>query len=147
MLLSYYYCNKLPQTQWLKATQIHYFTVLEVQNELKGAPCVGSYSVVNQAYPQLPMLACGKREAMVMAPPRTHHSAVSPCFFGCLTFLHRHFPSQSPSLDTLNPSLQSQQQPSPWGCSTIPKLRLAAAAPSRGPASLSGVCLAAVRTV
>ena len=37
MLLSYYYCNKLPQTQWLKATQIHYFTVLEVQNELKGA--------------------------------------------------------------------------------------------------------------
>ena len=33
----------------------------------------------------------------------------------------------------LNPSLHSQQQPSPWDCPTIPKLQHPAAAPSRGP--------------
>ena len=38
------------------------------------------------------VLACGKREVMVMAPSHTHDSAVSPCFHGCLAFLHRHFP-------------------------------------------------------
>ena len=32
-------------------------------------------------------------------------------------------------------------------CSTIPKLQLPATAPSRGPASLSGVCMAVARTV
>ena len=35
----------------------------------------------------------------------------------------------------------------PWDCPTIPKLQLPAAAASRGPASVSGVCMAAVRTV
>ena len=43
--------------------------------------------------------------------------------------------------------LSGQQQPSPWGCSAIPQLQLPAAAPSRGPASLSGGCMAAARTV
>ena len=90
---------------------------------------------------------CGKRQAMVMAPPPMHDSAVSPCFHGCPAFLHRCFPPQSPSSHPFDLSFHSQQQPSPWGCSTIPKLRLAAAAPSRGPVSLSGVCLAAARTV
>ena len=33
---------------------------------------------------QLLMLACGEREAMVMALPPRHDSAVSPCFHGCL---------------------------------------------------------------
>ena len=37
--------------------------------------------------------------------------------------------------------------PSPWDCSTIPKLQLPATAQSRGPSSLSGVCMAATRTV
>ena len=46
-----------------------------------------------------------------------------------------------------SPSLCSQQHPSPWDCPTIPKLQLPAAAPSRGPVSLSGVCMAAARTV
>ena len=92
------------------------------------------------------MLACGGREAMVTAPPATCDSAVSPCFHGCLTFLHRHFPPQSPS-HPIDPSLHTEQQPSPWDCSTIPKLQLPAAAPSRGPVSLSGVCMAAARTV
>ena len=41
----------------------------------------------------------------------------------------------------------SQQQPSLWGCPTIPKLQLPDAVPSREPASLSGVYMAAARTV
>ena len=40
-------------------------------------------------------------------------SAVSPCFHGCLAFLQRHFPTRSPPSHPLNPSLHSQQQPSP----------------------------------
>ena len=71
---------------------------------LQGAPWVGSCSVVQcvrhlmgqPCLVQLPMLACGEREAMVMAPPPMHDPAVSPCFHGCLAFLHRHFLSQSP---------------------------------------------------
>ena len=45
---------------------------------------------------QLPMLACGERGATVMAPPPMRDPVVSPCFHGCLAFLHRHFPPQSP---------------------------------------------------
>ena len=56
--------------------------------------------------------------------------------------LHRYILSHP-----LDPSLHSQKQPSPWDCSTIPKRQLPAAMPSRGSASLSGVCLAAPRTV
>ena len=93
------------------------------------------------------MLPCGEREAMVMAPPATRDSAVSSCFHGCLAFLHRHFPPQSPPSHPLNKSLHSQQQPSPWDCSTIPKLQLPATVPSRAPSSLSAVCMAAARTV
>ena len=40
----------------------------------------------------------------------------------------------------LNPSLCSQQQPSPWDCSSIPKLQLPATLPSR-------ICMAVARTV
>ena len=83
---------------------------------------------------------------MVMAPPPTSDSAISPCFHGCLAFLHRHFPPQSPA-HPLDPSLHSPEQPSPWDCSTIPKLQLPAATPSRGPATLSRVCMAVARTV
>ena len=73
--------------------------------------------------------------------------AVSPCFHGCLAFLHRHFPQWSPPSHPLAPSLHSPQQPSPWDCSTTPKLQLLAAVPSRGPVSLSRICMAAERTV
>ena len=80
---------------------------------LKGAPWVGSYSVVQcvrrlmgqLSVVQLPMLTCGEREAMVMAPLPTHDSAVSPCFHYCLAFLHRHFPPQSPPSPPLNTTL------------------------------------------
>ena len=80
---------------------------------------------------------------MVMAPSPT----VSPCFHGCLAFLHKHFPPQFPSSHLLDPSLRSQQQPSPWDCFTIPKLQLPDTVPARGPAFLSGVYMAAARTV
>ena len=95
----------------------------------------------------MPMLACGEREAMVVAPPTVCHSEVLPCFHGCLAFIHRHFLPQSPPSCLLSPSLHSQQQPLPWDCSTIPKLQLPAASPSRGPVSLSGIHVAAARTV
>ena len=36
------------------------------------------------------------REAMVMTLPPMRDSAVLPCFHGCLAFLHRHFPPESP---------------------------------------------------
>ena len=62
-------------------------------------------------------------------------------------FLHRHFPPQSPPSHPFNPSLCSQQQPSPWDCASIAKLQLLATAPSRGPSSLSRVCMAVARTV
>ena len=86
------------------------------------------------------MLAHGGREAMVMAPPPQRDSTVSPCFSGCPAFLHRNFPPQSPPSHPLNPSLPSQQQPSPWDCSTIPKFQLPDTVPSR-------VCMAAARTI
>ena len=82
---------------------------------------------------------CGEREAMVMAPPPTRDSAVSPCFHGCLAFLYRHFPPQSSLSHPLNLSL--------WDGSTISKLQLPVSAPYRGPAFLSEVCMAAARTV
>ena len=78
------------------------------------------------------MLACGGREAMVMAPPPTCDSAVSPCFHGCPIFLYRHLPPQSPPSCTLDSSLHSQQQPLPGDGSTIPKFQLPAAVPSQG---------------
>ena len=79
---------------------------------------------------------------MVMAPPAIQDSTVSPCLHGCLAFLHRHFPPQSPPSHPLDTSLCSQQQPSPEDCSTIPKLWLPATAPSKGSMSLSEVCMA-----
>ena len=124
-----------------------------VHQTLKGAPWVESYSVVQcvrylmgqPLYSAANADMCGQR-AYEVAPPTTCDSAVSPCFHGCLAFLHRHFPPRSPS-HPLNRSVCSQQQPSPWDCSTIPKLQLQAAAPSRGPAFLFRVCMAAARTV
>ena len=87
------------------------------------------------------------REAMVMAPLPTGDSAVSPCFYSCPAFLHRHFQPQLPPSHPLDLSLHSQQQPLTWDCSTILKFQLQAAAPSRKSTSLSGVCMAAARTV
>jgi len=125
-----------------------------VHQTLRGAPWVGSYSVVQCIRHLMGQpLYCSAadagmwRETMVMAPSSTCDSGVSPCFHGCLAFLHRHFPPQSLPSHPLDPSLCSRQQPLPWDCSIISKLQLPAAVPSRGPASLSGVCMLAARTV
>ena len=96
---------------------------------------------------KLPMLACGGREAMVMAPHPMHDSAVSPCFHGCPAFPHRHVPPQSPPSCLLVLSLYSQQESLPGDCSTVPKLQLPVTAPSRGSTSLSGACMVVARTV
>ena len=118
------------------------FSVVWCVMDIEGPPWLGSYSVdgcighlkehprwgpagVSWASPsivQLPMLTCGEREAMVMAPPPTRDSAVSPCFQVCPAFFRGHFPSQSPPSPPLHLSLCSQQHPSPWDCSTLPKL-------------------------
>ena len=120
---------------------------------LKGAPRVGSCAVfqcirrlMGQSLYCSAADACGERGYGDGTTP-LHDSAVSPCSHGCLAFLHRHFPPQSPPSHRLSSSLCSQQQPSPWDCSTIPKLQLPAAAPSRGPVLLSGICMAVARTV
>ena len=76
------------------------------------------------ASPFAPFGMWGERGATVMAPPPMRDPVVSPCFHGCLAFLHRHFPPQSPPSHPLCPSL-------PWRCSTIPKLQLPATAPSK----------------
>ena len=96
---------------------------------------------------QLPMVVCGEREAMVLAPPTKQDSAASLGFHGFLAFLHRHFQTWSPSSHPIDPSLHSQHQPWHWGCSPIPKLQLPATAPSRRLMFLPGICLAAARTV
>ena len=83
----------------------------------------------------------------MLAPSPLRGSAESPCFHGCPAFLHRHFPPQSPPSHPLDPSLHSPQQPLPGDCSTIPKLQLPAAVPSRGATSLSVVCMAAARSL
>ena len=59
------------------------------------------------------MLACGEREAMMMAPPTTRDSAVSPCFHDYLAFLHRHFPLQSPPSHPQASPLCSHSSPCP----------------------------------
>ena len=96
---------------------------------LKGVPWMGSScSSGHQAFdgPAFVFFSCRcwhvGRQAMVVAPPGTQDSAVSPCFSGCLAFLHQHFPPRSLPSHPLDPSLHSHQQPSPWDCSTIPKL-------------------------
>ena len=105
---------------------------------LIGAPGWGpTGSSVRQAFggPASLPLSCGcwhvKREAVVTASPP---SVAQPCFPGCRDFLHRHFP-RPPRSHSLDASLRSQQQPSPWDFSTMPRLQLPAAAPSRGPVS------------
>ena len=66
----------------------------------RGPPWLGFYSVVQclQVFDGLAslvfscqMLACGDREATVMAPLPVCDSAVSPCFHSCLAFFYRHF--------------------------------------------------------
>ena len=65
--------------------------------------CWASFSTV-----QLPMLACGEREALVMAPPSMRDSVVLPCFHCFLAFLNWHFPPRSPPSHPLDSFLHSE---------------------------------------
>ena len=106
---------------------------------LKRAPQVGSYSAVQYVRHLMGQpLYCSAASAGIWGErgyadgsTPTYDSAVSSCFHGCWAFFYRRFPLQSPLSDPHHLSLHSQQQPSPWDCSTIPKLQLPAAAPSR----------------
>ena len=80
-----------------------------VQQALKGPPSLGSFSMG-----ELPVLACGDREATMMTPSPVYDSAVSPCLHGFPTFLQRLFLQQSPPSHPLGPSPHSQQQSSTW---------------------------------
>ena len=121
---------------------------------LKGAPWVGSYSPFQCARHLMGQpLYCSAADAGMWGEggsgdgsTPTRDSAVPLCFGGCLAFLHWHFPPGSPPSNSLNPSICNQEQPSPWDCSTIPKLQLPAAAPSRRPAFLSAMCMVPART-
>ena len=126
-----------------------------VCQSLKGTPWVGYCSAVQfvrhlmgqPLYFSAAHAGLWGERAYGDGPPAMCDSVVLPCFHGCLAFLHRHFALQSSPSHPLDPSLHSQQQPSLWDCATIPKLQLAATSPSRGPVSLSTVCMAVVRTV
>ena len=126
-----------------------------VPQSLKGAPWVGSYSVVQRARRLMGRpLYCSAASA-VMWRERSYgdgstpvcDSAVLPCFHACLAFLHRHIPPWSTPFYPLNLSLHSQQQPLHLDCPTIPKLQVPAAASSRTLTFLPGICMAAARTV
>ena len=88
------------------------------------------------------MLAWGEGEAMVMAPWAMHDSAVSPCFHGCLAF-----PTTVSSLTSPWSISQQSTAALTLGLLHIPKLQHPTTAPSKGPASLSRVRMAAARTV
>ena len=93
------------------------------------------------------MLVWGDRKSMVMFHPlRVTQKYYLASMAAWLSFTGI-FPPWSPPSHPLNPSFCTQHQPSPWDCSIIPKVQLPAAAPSRGPVFLSGVCMAAARTV
>ena len=76
------------------------FSVVPQVRHIEGPPWAGSYSVVQRVrhlmgqfpYCSVADAGTGEREAMVMAPPALHDSALLPFFHGCPAFLHRHFP-------------------------------------------------------
>ena len=127
---------------------------------LKRAHWVGSYCVVQclchafdgpASHVQLPMLRCGEREAMAMAPSPTCDSAVSPCFHGCLAFpinISSLTSPQSASLQsTAALTLGLLHNPTNSSLAGVAKLQLLATVFSREPVFLSGVCMAMARTV
>ena len=97
------------EDNWLGSYSVNWHV-----RHLKGT-LSGSYSIVSShsLYCSASNAGMWGREAMVMAPPPTGDSAVSPCFYGCPAFLHRHFQPQPPPLHPLDLSLHSQQQPLP----------------------------------
>ena len=119
---------------------------------LKRTPWVGYYSAVQCISRLRGQSLCYSAADAGMWAERGYGDvstpyALSSCFHGCTTFLQRHSSSQSLPSHPLSPSLCSPQQLSPWDCSTVSKLQFPAVVLSRGPASLSRVCMAVARTV
>ena len=121
---------------------------------LKGAPWVGSYSVVQCARCLLGQpLYCSAanagtvgREAMVMAPSpnvtQQNRLASMAAWLSSTGIFHHNLLPHIPSIYLS--AVNSNRHP---GCSTIPNLQLPTAVLSKGPASLSGLCMAEARTV
>ena len=87
-------------------------------------------------------LASGDQKASLAGPPLLHPFLSMAAWLSSASISHHSLPPRPLCL-----SLYSQWQPPHWDCSTIPMLQLPAAAPSRGPTSLSGVCMAMARIV
>ena len=118
----------------------------------KGAPWVGSYSVVHCIRRLIgQLLYCSPPHAGVwgerlwwwlhpLCMTQQYRLASMAAWLSSTGICHSHLLSHIPSirLSTVNSSSC---------CSTVPKHQLPAAVPSRGPAFLSGVCVAAARTV
>ena len=86
---------------------------------LKGAPWVGSYSVV-QCIRRLmaqPLYCSAANYGVCRGESHTYIRYVwlssTPCFHGCPAFLHRHFPPQSPPSHPLNLSSAVNSSPCP----------------------------------
>ena len=130
------------------------FSVVPPFRHLKGSPGWGSSLLFDtsgtlKGQPQLFSSQCWQCEE------RSYSDGPTPymwLFSIALTpwlpiFLRRHFPLQFSPSGPLGPCLHSQQQTSPWDCSTIPMFQLPATVPSKGPVSLSRVHMAAVRII
>ena len=89
------------------------------RQELQGLPWVGSYSVVQCIMCLMGQpLYCSAANAGMWGERGYGDglpcdSAVSPCFHGCLPFLHHHFLPQSPPQHPLNPSVSVNSSPRP----------------------------------
>ena len=125
-----------------------------VHQALKGAPWVGSYSVVQCIRHLMGQpLYClatsaglwgqrGHGDGSTLRVTQQYRLASMAAWLSSTGISHHNLLPHTPSI-----CLSSQQQPSPWDCPTIPKLQFPATAPSRGPVSLSGVRMAVARTV
>ena len=121
---------------------------------LKGAPWVGSYSVVQCLSRLVGQPVCSaayagmRRERLwwwlhPLRVTQQYHLASMAAWLSSTG----DFPSRSHPSPPLVLSLHSQQQPSHWDCSTIPKHQLPATAPSRRPAFLPSMCMAVASAV
>ena len=131
------------------------FSVVQCIRHIEGSSWLGSYSVVQcirysmgqPLYCSVPHASMwGERGSGDGSTPYTWLSRIALLPW-LLSFPPQAFPLTVCSLTSPQSVSHSLQQPSSWDYSTIPKLKLPAAAPSRGPSSLSRVCIAAAKTV
>jgi len=158
---------------WSESPFGHSFSVAPPVQALRGLTCLGSFSVFRcirhiEGRPLAGVLLCSSVYQAFDGPVSLLSSCQcwpvreerlwwwlhSLCMTQqyCLASLAAWLSSTGISHHDLLPHIPStrlcsQQQPLPWDCSSVPRLQLPATAPSRGSTSLSGVCMAASRTV